>query len=307
MRTILFTLMTVCTTGLMAQNVDDIYEKYVYTGKLNGNIPIEIAFQTGYNEGKWLHAGYIFYPRAGNSPILIVGRNIENAETRNNENTYCMGFEEYLPDGSMSGWFEITYTEVEGDYRFKKGWWKNPATGKVLKMTDMKEGYELPEWYPGAPATLSAPDRDEIKFRHSLTKDKDGWFQTLSVEAWARGKKVEPSFEESLMGAFRGEQEHLLQWISEPDINFDNVPDLLVYVGLTHHGRSLYKAYVWNPATRMFYSVSEFDEMQEPDIDATHKTITSTIRDVDDLYIDEYKWKNGKLRKVNTKKIALFE
>lgn len=302
MRTILFALMTLCATGLMAQNVDDIYEKHVYTGKLNGNIPIEIAFQTSYNEDEWLHAGYVFYPRAGNAPILIVGRNIDNAETRNNENTYCMGFEEYLPDGSLSGQFEITYTEVEGDYYFKKGWWKNPATGKVLKMTDMTEEYDLPEWYPGAPATLNAPERKEIKFKHSLTKDDDGWFENLNVEAWARGKKVEPSFEESLMGAFRGEQGQLLHWVSEPDINFDNVPDLLIYVGNTHHGRGLYKAYVWNPATRMFYYVSEFDEMQEPDIDATRKTITSTIRDVDNLYIDEYKWKNGKLRTVSSKK-----
>jgi hypothetical protein len=63
---------------------------------------------------------------------------------------------------------------------------------------------------------------------------------------------------------------------------------------------------VWTPQTRRFYPVETFDEMQEPDISSNDKTITSVIRDVNDIYIETYKWKNGKLVKVSTKKESLF-
>ena len=46
--------------------------------------------------------------------------------------------------------------------------------------------------------------------------------------------------------------------------------------------------------------------MQELDISSNDKTITSAIRDVDDMYYETYKWKNGKLVKVSTKKVSLF-
>ncbi len=66
--------------------------------------------------------------------------------------------------------------------------------------------------------------------------------------------------------------------------------------------QSLYKAFVWNPVTRQFYDVEAFQEIQEPDIDSKAKTITSFVRDAGKLYIDTFKWKNGKLTKIASKK-----
>lgn len=64
-----------------------------------------------------------------------------------------------------------------------------------------------------------------------------------------------------------------------------------------------YMGYVWNPATRQFYRVPEFENMQEVDIDSKTKTITSRIRTTTGICIDTYKWKNGKLNKISTKNI----
>jgi hypothetical protein len=125
------------------------------------------------------------------------------------------------------------------------------------------------------------------------------------VDGYVNGKKTDFNFQESLMGAFNDEQEKNLSWVTEDDINFDGVPDLLIFVGLTHNGSSLHKAYVWNQETRQFYLVEAFDEIQEPDFDRKAKTITSSSRDVDMMYIDTFKWKNGILAKVSTKKLSL--
>ena len=71
------------------------------------------------------------------------------------------------------------------------------------------------------------------------------------------------SFDEPLNGAVNSEMEETLNWIDEKDINFDGIPDLMVYLGVTHNAQSLYKAFVWNPITRQFYDVKEFQEIQE--------------------------------------------
>jgi hypothetical protein len=269
---------------------------------------VEIAFQTARNDGEWVTAGYIYYPNAKSpAPILIVGKNVKvNQKLPNSENLYQLRFEEYQEDGSVSGRFNLMYYEVEGDYHFYKGSWTNPATGKSLPMTDMKESFELPSWYPGPPATLTAPKREAYTFSHSFDKDKDGWLQAIHVEAMANGKKTSLNIQEDLVGAFGDYQEKNLSWVTYDDINFDGIPDLMVYVGLTTRAQSMYKAYVWNPAVRQFYPVPEFDEIQEPDFDAKAKTITSCARSVDTLYIDVYKWKNGKLTRVSGKKLSQF-
>ena len=57
--------------------------------------------------------------------------------------------------------------------------------------------------------------------------------------------------------------------------------------------------------TREFYKVEEFDMIQEPEIDSSKKEIISHIRDVNALYLETYKWKNGKLVKVKTKKLTM--
>ena len=51
-----------------------------------------------------------------------------------------------------------------------------------------------------------------------------------------------------------------------------------------------------------FYYVEPFEEIQEPDIDKATKTITSYVRDHEGMYIEKWKWKNGKLTMVSSKK-----
>ena len=305
MRKLLSMLFLLCVTGLAAQD----YEHHVFKGMLNGKIAVEIAFQTAYNDGDWLTAGYIYYPKAKSpAPILIVGTGLDvDPKLPASENLERLRFEEFQDDGSITGRFELMYYEVEGDFHFYKGSWTNPATGKSLPMTGMTESFSLPDWYPGPPATLTAPKRDAYTFSHSFEKDKDGWLERIAVDIMAGGKRSPLSFEEDLIGAFDDYQEKELPWVTEDDINFDGTPDLMVFIGLTHRAQSLYMAFVWNPATRQFYPVDAFDEIQEPELDAEAKTITSVARDVDMLYIDVFKWKNGKLTKVSTKKEKLSD
>ena len=134
--------------------------------------------------------------------------------------------------------------------------------------------------------------------------DKDGdWYHNISVDFLKKGvKQPELSFTEDLCGAVNDEIKNALTWVTEDDINFDGIPDVMVYIGTSTRAQSIYKVYVWNPQTRQFYYVESFEDIQEPDIDKKTKTITSCVRDVDGMYIEKYKWKNGKLTQVSSKK-----
>jgi hypothetical protein len=171
---------------MKAQNISKYHG---FKALLNGKIAVEVAFETAENNGEWLTAGYIYYPKAKNpAPILIV-----------------------------NDW---------GDEKL-----------------------------------------------------------------------------EDLTSAVTLEMRNELQWMSEDDINFDGIPDLKVYMGVTQNGSSTYKCFVWNPVTRIFYPVPEFEEILEADFDSKSKTITSIARSYTTTYIDVYKWKNCRLRKVSSKSI----
>ena len=44
-----------------------------------------------------------------------------------------------------------------------------------------------------------------------------------------------------------------------------------------------------------------------PEFDNEHKTIISRARDNDSMYEDTFKWKNGKLKRISSKKTPLFD
>ena len=299
-----------CTLVIAAQEVT---ENRGFKALLNGKIAVEVFFQTAYNNGEWQTAGYIYYPKAKSpAPILIV-RNWgkEKPIISDEEYVFDSRFEEYQPDGETTGIIYLTYTEVEGDFQMQKGSWKNPTTGRVMKFSKFQEMRELPGWWPGSPSVLGAPERDAWKFRYKLENKYDEnrdseWMDNIHVTFEVNGKEHPLSFDEPLNGAVSRKMEETLKWIFEKDINFDGIPDLMVYLGLTHHAQSVYKAFVWNPVTRLFYDVEAFQEIQEPVIDSEDKTITSHVRDVGMLYTDTYKWKNGKLTKIASKKDSLY-
>lgn len=300
MKPLILTLLTLfCAQVLCAQ------VPYVFKGKLNGKIAVEIAFE----EMSARDVGYIYYPNAKNpAPILIAGTN-KNRTIGDNDNHYFVTANEYQADGAITGKLNLHITEVESCVTFIDGKWTNPTTGKSMALTNVEVLYDLPAWYPGTPKALTAPERKDYSFNYSFTKDGE-WLQTISLETVALDRQLpEMCFTFDLRGAFNKQQETGLTWIDECDVNFDGIADLMVYVGLAGHGQtqSCYKAFVWNDATRQFYPVEAFDAIVEPDFNAKTKTITSFDRDSGYGYETSYRWKNGRLVQVGVQKTKLFD
>ena len=308
MKTTILSLMLIAgATMAWAQH----YENRGFKALMNGRIPVEVMFQTTQNQDdQWMTAGYLYYPKAKNpAPILIVeGWYPEKQIVSKDEDEVVSRFTEYQPDGERTGILYVTYVEVEGDFQMRRASWKNPTTGKVLQLSNFEEMRELPSWYPAPPAVLSAATRIEWQTKVRVYNSEDPnseWLDKIEVDFMAKGKKMF-TVKEDMSGAI---SKDLLtknwEWVSNEDINFDGVPDVLIYVGMVPNGNRLHKAYVWNPYTRQFYPVEEFDGIQEPDIDRKTKTITSHARDYQNAYIDTFKWKNGKLKRVSSKTLPL--
>lgn len=306
MKTVLTLLLMICATTASAQT----YENRGFKALMNGKIPVEVMFQTTRNQdGEWMTAGYLYYPKAKTpAPILIVeGWYPEKPIVSKDKDETVSRFVEYQPDGEKTGTLYVTYVEVEGDFQMRRASWKNPTTGKVLQLSNFEETRELPAWYPGPPAVLTAPGRLEWQVKERVyneDKPDSEWLDKIEVDFLKRGKK-EFTVKEDISGAFTKEQTKDWEWVTHKDINFDGVPDVVIYVGMVPNGNSLHKAFVWNSYTRQFYPVPEFDEIQEPEYDRKAKTITSYARDYQTMYIDTWKWKNGKLKRVSTKKLPL--
>ena len=319
MKTILSLLLMFCATGVWAhcnatlrpEVREGHYENRGFKALMNGKIPVEVMFQTTQNQDdEWVTAGYLYYPKAKNpAPILIVeGWYPEKQIVSKDEDEVVSRFTEYQPDGERTGILYVTYVEVEGDFQMRRASWKNPTTGKVLQLSNFEEMRELPSWYPGAPKVLSAATRLEWQTKervYSSEGPNSEWLDKIEVDFLERGKKVF-TVEEDMSGAI---SKDLLErdwgWVTNEDINFDGFPDVMIYVGMVPNGNRLHKAYVWNPYTRQFYPVPEFDEIQEPDFDRKTKSITSHARDYQNAYIDTFKWKNGKLKRVSSKTLPL--
>lgn len=282
-----------------------------FKGKLNGKTVFELAFEEKVMGADDIRcAGYMYYPNAKSpAPILIVGHSLNiNTKDPKNENLYHKGFEEYQPNGEMTGKMDFQYYEVEGDYQFKSGFWQNPTTGKKLLMTDVKEAYDqFPSWWPGAPKTLSAPKREAYSFKVRYEKDENDLYDVI-VDCFVNGEKTAPEIREYMNYTLDGENLEYFGFVKEEDINFDGIPDLIVNTGMTTHAQNTQVAYVWNPVTMQFYRVEEFENIVEPTFDKEKKEICTAVRDgYEYVYFETYKWKNGVLKKVSSKREKLFD
>ena len=60
--------------------------------------------------------------------------------------------------------------------------------------------------------------------------------------------------------------------------------------------------------TLQFYRVEEFENLVEPDIDKEQKEIRTAVRDgYEYVYFETYKWVNGVLKQVSSKREKLFD
>ena len=306
MRKVVSLLFFFYAASMAAQN-----EIHFFKGKLNGKTAFELVY--GYQsvgENDYSCAGYMYYPNAKTpAPILVVGHPLKaNPKDPNYDNLYREGFEEYQPNGEMTGKMDIQYYEVEGDYQFKSGFWQNPTTGRKLPMTVTEErGNVLPAWWPGTPKTLTAPKREAYRFKVRYEKDENGLYDVI-VDCFANGEKVAPAIREYMNYTLDGENLDQFGFVTEEDINFDGIPDLIVNTGMTTHAQNTQVAYVWNPVTLQFYRVEGFENIVEPTFDKEKKEISTAIRDgYEYVYYETYKWKNGVLKQVSSKREKLFD
>lgn len=306
MRKVVSLLFFFYAASMAAQN-----EIHFFKGKLNGKTAFELVY--GYQsvgENDYRCAGYMYYPNAKTpAPILVVGHPLKaNPKDPNYDNLYREVFEEYQPNGEMTGKMDIQYYEVEGDYQFKSGFWQNPTTGRKLPMTVTEErGNVLPAWWPGTPKTLTAPKREAYSFKVRYEKDENGLYDVI-VDCFANGEKVAPAIREYMNYTLDGENLDQFGFVTEEDINFDGIPDLIVNTGMTTHAQNTQVAYVWNPVTLQFYRVEGFENIVEPTFDKEKKEISTAIRDgYEYVYYETYKWKNGVLKQVSSKREKLFD
>ena len=153
--------------------------------------------------------------------------------------------------------------------------------------------------------------RKDYKFTYSFAKNEEGQYAYIDVEGWINKKTIAFTCRCNLVE----EQEKMPDgegWISETDINFDGVPDLMIYMGLQAWGQvaSFYDAYVWNVEKAQFDHVDIFDSIGEPLIDEENHCITSTGRNGPyHITTQTYEWRNGELvlTKEETEKIEEWE
>ena len=146
------------------------------------------------------------------------------------------------------------------------------------------------------------PDRKARTFRTTFEfDDDDQWITTMTVQEYADGQPTDFSFTVDISGSFDHKQAELFPWVTDEDINFDGIPDLVVYIGIGGYTQasSLYKAYTWNTDTRQWDYCEEYDQLIEPEVDAETKTIHSSYRDGNTFYQEEWKWRDGRLTMVS--------
>ena len=84
--------------------------------------------------------------------------------------------------------------------------------------------------------------------------------------------------------------------IKEVDINFDEIPDLLISLGsMSGYGNFVFEGFVWNKVKKQFVRVPNFTRLSNPEIYPLEKKIMSFDRIDDVVEVSEWKWKDGEL------------
>lgn len=141
------------------------------------------------------------------------------------------------------------------------------------------------------------PTRDRYSFRvaYDFADEEDEGSEVLGVNiiACVDGKETDKSFSSAeLMGLPSLHADNEIKWYREDDINFDGYPDLLIYCGMggPSFDDDFYTAYVWNPDTREFFNVDDFENILNPVFNRDDKTIKGFYNDEDGRVIETYRW-----------------
>ena len=149
-------------------------------------------------------------------------------------------------------------------------------------------------------------EREDYRFDVSFGTDSEGYIGRIFVKAYTP-QSDEPAmeFERDLVErlAEAPSPEEAARWVNDTtEINFDGIPDLMVYIGLNAVGRvsEYYDGFVWNDEEKCFAMVLDFDLISNPVIHPDTKTITSTARtDAVEITTWTYAWVDGYLEVID--------
>lgn len=129
-------------------------------------------------------------------------------------------------------------------------------------------------------AQAQRPNREEYTFKTTFGRDESGdYIDSIHVEGWARGQLTDFSYGHRLWVAQLPSKE---DWLKEEDINFDGIPDLMIfrgYVGYGGQGGDVFEAYVWDAEQRAFVYVEKFNSLPDPTFNAEEKIIKVDYRE----------------------------
>ena len=144
----------------------------------------------------------------------------------------------------------------------------------------------------------AASERDGYTFSTTFRKNEDDQCDAIILTCQKGEKSQEfaselvwPKDEDILRSETAGD-------VIEEDINFDGVPDVVVYLGdySVLSTIEFYAACVWDEASQSFKLVEKYEGIPNPVIDAEKKVIISNYMDLSDNVIEDvYRWVDGEL------------
>ena len=144
--------------------------------------------------------------------------------------------------------------------------------------------------------------RSDYKFTATYHIDKEEDLVD-SIHVVGKLKDGTVAFDEGVRLITMQEASSDRKWFEETDVNFDGIPDLLIYTGywgFGGQGGDVYACYVWDEKNNKFIFVEDFDGIPDPDFDDKAKTISANYRAEYDLYVHAvYKWEGFKLKQVS--------